>query len=233
MDLIQKYPPITSFLNEVPRLDTQVITGYFINLMKWKFSALRNLRQDALRKPTYLWRPDDKVDKPTTPGQTKGILITSALDYDPTDAQQRPAIAVSRNSWQLSDQQSIGNRVQIPTNLLGNGHDPNFEATMGQNQYLYLVNGSHAFYCVADQGASCEVLGFEIWETLLEYSAVIRRDLGLHSLLVSDLPKVGKLEESTDNYVIPVLITYSFHKSNILRQESPVLKSISNQISLV
>lgn len=120
---------------------------------------------------------------------------------------------------------SIGDRTQTPINLIGTVNQ-NLEATLGHSQLVLAMGGAHSLYVVASEGAACEVLAWEIWESLVVYSQVIRKDLCFDEFRVAPLPKIGKLDEFKENWVIPILVTYKYQKSVIMKEESPILKSI-------
>lgn len=212
----------SSSLCDIP-IDSQIITGYLLNMFRFKFADPRNHYQETLRNTEYVWRPDDMVAQT----KTKGILIEAVHKYDPTGSQARPAIIISREQQELGPRMSIGDRYQVPTNLIGSV-DQNLEATLGFNQNLYAMAGAHSIYAIAREGAACEILGIELWEYLIIYSHVIRQDLGFDEFRVAPLPKIGKLDEYKENWVIPIMVTYKYQKSVIMKEESPLLKYIDN-----
>ncbi len=211
-----------SSLNSIP-IDSQVITSYLLNLFRYKFADPRNHYQDTLRTTEYVWRPDDMTIPVQT--KTKGILIDAVHKYDPTDSQQRPAIIVAREQQELGPRMSIGDRYQTPTNFVGDVNQ-NLEATLGFNQHVFAMAGAHSIYAIHREGAACEILGIELWEYLIMYSHVIRQDIGFDEFRVAPLPKIGKLDEFQENWVIPIMVTYKYQKSVIMKEESPLLKRI-------
>jgi len=181
-----------------------------------------------LRKAHYLWKPDDLLAQSIN----SNLLITTAHNYNTTNAQQRPAIIIKRQGTNLGERMSIGDRYQTPTNLIGNGHDPNYEATMGQHQQLMQVQGAHSVMCIGDSGANAEVMGIELWHTFIDHTQIIRRDMGLDAFRVGPLQTAGKLKEANTSWVVPFTVTYTYQRATLVRQEAPLLKAFTVETAL-
>jgi len=208
---------------EQRNLTPQTITGYLVSMLQIKFSDTNNHFDATFRNPAYLWYPDD----PTKQTQSKGILITTALKYSPTDAGQDPAIIVARDTVQQKEQMSLGSRYQTPTTLLGGGVNTSLAATMGQHQEVNQIVGWHNIYCISSEGPACEVLGIEIYHWLVGFQTVIRRDLGLDSFRVGQLGRTKKMKENDKKWIIPFNCSYSYTRAIILSQDKPLLKGIT------
>ena len=227
---------MTATRNQVPstpylckwHITPQVITGYLLQFIRWKFSRLENIQDPMLRKEYYLWEPDDLEAQEIR----SNILIATAHNYNTTNAQTRPAVIIKRQNTDLGGKMSIGERYQTPQNLLGNGHDPNFEATMGQHQQVVQISGSHSIMCIGDSGGNAEILGIELWQTFIDHIQIIRRDLGLNEFRVGPLQTAGKLKEANTSWVVPFSVTYTYQRSTLIRQEAPILKAFTVETNL-
>jgi hypothetical protein len=208
----------------------QIITGYLIRVLQWKFSDPKNHVNDALKNANYLWSPNDTENETIT---TK-ILIETSLNFNPAQANQNPAIIVARNSLEPI-KTVIGNHYTHPSGLVGkanaksgtNATDSNNYATIGHDQYLYTFRGSHSIYAIHTTGASADILAYDVWITLIHLSKLIRRDLGLNEFQVEGIQRTGKLEENDSCWITPFLVTYSYNYSFTVHQESPLLKAFS------
>lgn len=201
-------------------LTPQIITGYFLRLIQNKFSDKNNQMDESLRNDSFVYHAQDNI---TQNAQT-GILITTPYKINFQQTQKRPAILVARASLAADPPPSIGSRWQTPTNLIGNGHNPNAEATLGQNQVLNSFSGTMVFYCIGEEGAAAEILGTELLYFFTDYERAIVSDLGLMRMRTGDLSRPTKLEEYKENWVVTLTLSYNYQRAAVLRTESPLLK---------
>lgn len=206
------------FIKSLP-LTPHVITGYLLNFAIWKFSDVDNIVDPKLRKAYYLWDEEDTIQEI----RQTGINITTAHRFDPTLADQVPAIVIARGGCSQGPRMSIGDRRHVPTSLLGQANANEFP-TLGHNSYHFLLGGRHIIYCVNRTGAGAEVLGIEMWHALLDYSQVIRADLKADEFRVGELGAAGKIQEFNDNWTVPIQISYKYQRKTMLTSESPILK---------
>jgi hypothetical protein len=68
--------------------------------------------------------------------------------------------------------------------------------------------GSHVIYCIAGESAEIEILATEVYKDLMMFSSTIRRLFGFLRFVVSDIGEPAILEEATENFVVPVTVTY-------------------------
>ena len=203
-------------------IDPRLLTGYFISFLQYMFADYRNLENPAFRKNSITWAPDDLENE----NLTKKILIVPAVDFNPRDAMHRPALIVSRNDFNVGMKLAMGNKFHTPASLLGQ-QDPNYVATLGQNQQLVLIEGSHTILVIFKTGAASEALAIDVWHTFIDYQMVIRKDLGLSEMNIGPLQKTGRLEEYEEMWVTPIVVGYRYQRATIVRQESPILKAFS------
>lgn len=219
-------PEPTSTFDKLGLNSPYQITKYLVNFLQNKFSDISNITDPALKTVDYVWRPDVPTDTAAKSNNTPGIVITTNYGFNPQIADNRPNLVVCRGNFTKMPDMVIGSKYHTPTFLLGQ-HDPNYQPTLGNNQYMHLVQGTHTIKCVHLEGAACEVLSFEVWRTLLDFFAVIRRDLGLHALEITELPAPTQSDDyKPRKWVNSITINYIYYLSNILDIESPILKAI-------
>lgn len=196
-----------------------VITGVLLRFIQEHFSDPDKIEHSALRDNIWRNNPSD-----TTEGiPPKGILIAPVYRWDPVDFQHRITIYVSRN--QITTQ-----RLGINDGLkVGLGRDPETgELKTDEGEYHVVgVQGSHTFFCIGRAGAEVEVLGSEVWREILHFSPVLRRDLKLKRLVVSEASPISKLEEYDQHFVVTVAVGWYYYEKWRLRPVAPWLKSLS------
>lgn len=220
MPTLQQFPSRVSSL-DLTRLRPHTITGYIISFLRQKFQEHNNINDPYLRKPAIEYRPDDLQNERIT----TGILIDTSYKWKPENAQQRPAIIVKRGSYDLDPRTSIGSKRHAVTNLVGSVNQ-NVAGTLGDEQFHNFISGSHAILCISKEGAASEALGVEIWNDFMDFEALLRRDLRLSRFRVGSLPETGKLRESQELWVTPVVISYTYQVETIVYGQSPLIKSI-------
>lgn len=205
-------------------MEPQLITAWLVRFFQWKFSQKDRILSQAIRNDSYLWYPDNMEIQE----QRKGIFIGTSNHWSATDANQMPGIIIKRNTYQTGQRQSIGDRYHVSRNLIGDGHNPNEQATMGQRQTLVPISGTHTVYPVAETGGSAEILGIEVFGALLDWMLVARQDLGLMEYRPQGLQPVGKLREGGQSaYTAPVVINCTYQRTTVVNQESPLLKGFT------
>lgn len=228
MDRINIPAENPSFIRSVT-FTPRIITAYLIRALIQKFSTLDNIRDPALKKGYYLYSPVTQSPQ----NAATGMIICTPYSYQPLRTQKRPAIIVGRESTALGPRLSMGDQYQVPTNLIGNGHNPNETATLGQNQQLLQFEGSHNIACVHTEGEACEVLSFEVFDWLAGFQSIIRRELGLHMFRLGEMGAPQKLNDNySENWVVQFKVGYTYQKGAILVMESPLLKAISLELDI-
>lgn len=182
-----------------------VMTGFLVQSLRAHFVSLANLtdRALALDNTQFLW----------TPGPQSPVMIESFTNYDPTKIEHRPTLVVKRNNFK-SQRLGINNQMMLT--------QPN----NGQNQYANAFLGSHTVFCLSGKGPEAERLGAEVFCELLEFSSVIRQTLNLLRFEVMEVGDLAILEESSENFVVPVNVAYAFEHAWVLRPSSPRLRKI-------
>ena len=179
-----------------------VLTGMFRDILVRHFQP-DNVEEPALRH--LVWRKD----------LTTNILIESIHRWRPQLTEARPAVIIKRNAYS-NRRVGIGDRMQgNPADRRGNPH-----------QATYWV-GSHTLFCIGGSGAQAELLATEVQREFTEFGMPIQRSMGLHRFQVMEVGEIGELEESTENFVVPVTIGYVYEQRWIVLQQAPRLSSVS------
>ena len=95
------------------------------------------------------------------------------------------------------------------------------------SRYTTLFFGSHTLFCIHGTGASAEILASEVMGHLVACSWPIRRHLGLRQFSVTEVGNIQELEESNENYVVPITVGWGYEHTWQLREESLPLQSVS------
>ena len=196
-----------------------ILTGALLRFIQQHFSDPAKIENPVLRDNIWVDNPDD-----TTEGiPPKGILITPIYKWDPVDFQHRLTIYVARNKVTT---QRLGINDGFTVGL---GHKPGTdELKTDEGQYHVVgMQGSHTLYCIGRAGAEVEVLGNEVFREILHFSPVLRRDLKLKRLVVSETSPISNLQEYDQHFVVTVAVGWYYFEKWRLRPVAPWLKSLS------
>lgn len=179
-----------------------VMTGFFRDHLVRHFQE-GVIEDHALRH--LIWKND----------LTTNILIESVHRWRPQSTEARPAVIIKRNAYS-NRRVGIGDRMQgNPADRQGNPH------------YATYWIGSHTLFCIGGSGAQAELLATEVQREMTEFGPVIHKVMGLHRFQAAEVGEIGELEESTENFVVPVTVAYAFEQRWILLQQAPRLSAIS------
>lgn len=179
-----------------------IITGLLRELMVRHFSKAEYIETPELAH--LLWQSGEK-----TP-----ILISSITKWEPETTERRPAIIIKRNSYR-NRRMGIGDRNQGPST-----------DRFGDNHYTTFWVGSHTLFCIARSGGQAELLATEVQRELHQFHPLIRRSALLHRFQVTEVGAIAEVEEATENFVVPVTVSYAYEDRWVLSQEAPVLRSL-------
>ena len=196
-----------------------ILTGALLRFIQQHFSDPAQIEHPALRDNIWVDNPDD-----TTEGiPPKGILINPIYKWNPVDFQRRITIYVARNK--ITTQ-----RLGINDGLtVGLGTDPvtgELKTAEGE-KHIVGVQGSHTLFCIGRAGAEVEVLGNEVYRQILYFSPILRRDLKLKRLVVSEVSPISMLQEYDQHFVVTVAVGWYYFEKWKLRPVAPWLKAIS------
>jgi hypothetical protein len=156
--------------------------------------------QSHFSDPSHI---EDKVwlaDKIWTPDQDTAILIESVFRWKPELTEKRPGIVVKRSGWRVQ-------RVGIDDRKMVGSKD----GTCCQErveEYTTFLQGSHVVFCLAGESAEVEILATEVYRELIQFGPVARRMFNFLRLVVSDIGEPAILEEATENFVVPIVVSY-------------------------
>lgn len=180
-----------------------LLTGFFRDHFARHFASQATVEQNSLQH--LIWQNNERTR----------IICESIHRWEPKTTGLRPAILIKRNSFK-NRRAGIGDKVQAnPTDLSGNV------------SYLTFWVGSHTLFCLGGTGAQAEALATEVRRELAEFGPAILQTFCLHRFQVVEVGAISELEESTENFVVPVTVGWAFQERWQLLQQAPRLKRIS------
>lgn len=177
-----------------------ILTGILRDILTRQFVSANYIEEPSLKH--LLWK--DSEDS--------GILIESFHRWTPAMTSSRPGIIIKRDACQNS-RRGVGDRR-------GPG-------ATGFDHYATFWTGSHTLFCLGNHGAETEILACEVQRHLTQFSDVIARTLNLKRFQVLQVGAVSLLEESSQNFVVPVTIGYTYEESWVVRPQVPTLSAVS------
>lgn len=215
-----------NILNESYRQQVQtsprIISNWLYNFAIWKFSKLERIYNPALRQDYFIWKEDDTESEE----MDKGILIAKAFAYKPQDSQQRPAIIVKTNNAEMGPRLGIGDKTHLQENLIGNKPAQGYPIVSDNLQGVPLA-GSSTLFCVHSTPAAAEILGEELWFSLIDFMKPAQRALELDELRPVGLSGLQKIQEFNENWVTTVNVTYKYTRMRVITEKAPLLKGIN------
>jgi len=152
--------------------------------------------------------------------RNSGILIESVYRFRADMVEKRPAIMIKRNSFK-NMQTGFAGQMQG----LGSVAYENEKGAISRHTTLFV--GSHTLFCIHGKGAATEILATEVMHNLVACLWPIRRHLGLRQFSVTEVGAIQEIEESNENYVVPITIGWGYEHTWELREESLPLQSVS------
>jgi hypothetical protein len=189
-DIEVDFSLLSSLCNLVPR--PLLITGILVQWMRLHFTEQANIENPFLHEA--LWTEDL---------ETSGIVIDSVFKWNPAQTEKRPSIVVKRGPWKvlrygIDDRKMVG---ATPKSVGGACCKPcRCHNTMYQ--------GSHTLFCIAGESAEVEILAAEVYRELVQFGPVAREVFNLLKFVVSDIGEPAILEEATENFVVPIVVSY-------------------------
>lgn len=185
-----------------------LITGFLRDLLIRQWANPQNIISPELKQ--YVWRE----------GKTSGILIESVFRYRPELAGKRPAVMIKRNTFK-NMQTGFGGQI------FGGGIAAYENEKGAISRHATLFIGSHTLFCIHGTGASTEMLASEVTNHLTECLWPIRRHLGLRQFSVTEVGAIQEIQESNENYVVPITVGWCYEHVWELREVSLPLQSVS------
>jgi len=185
-----------------------LITGFLRDLLVRQWSAATNIISPENKQ--YVWSEE----------QTTGILIESVHRYRADLVEKRPAIMIKRNSFRNVQTGFSGQ-------IFGEGLTAYENEKGAISRHTTLFVGSHTLFCIHGTGASTEILAAEVMTHLVACLFPIRQHLGLRQFSVTEVGAIQEIEESSENYVIPITVGWGYEHTWELKLESLPLQDVS------
>jgi len=215
------------------RHPANVITGVLIRLLQEHFANPENMEYNGLNEfadlecmraktqlQGYIWDSDNTKTS---------IQIQPVWLYNTQDIERRPGLYVKRNGQRPQ-------RIAIDDGgMAANSRrdaQGNVVEVRGQ-YYSQMVIGSHTVFAVGQSGAEAELLGQEVFNHLMMFGPLIRRDMSLHRFQIQEAGEIGLLAEFGEHFVVPIVAGYAFAWSWRLKQVAPWLKSLSVDVRAI
>lgn len=179
----------------------RTLTGFFCLWLQEHFRTADRIGDELLKRRVW------------TAGDDSSILIESATRWRPNMTEKRPGLIIKRNSQKVL-------RQIIADRMMG------FGAGSPGGKHVTWLTGSHTVFCIAGEGGEAELLAYEVLDELIGFSALLRGPLGFVKLLVSEAGDLGILEEASQNFVVPITVSYVYEHGWTLRNALPRLKTI-------
>jgi len=185
-----------------------LITGFLRDLLIRQWANPQNIIAPEMKQYVWSEQPDS------------GILIESVHRYRADVVEKRPAIMIKRNSFRNM-------QVGFGGQIFGGGMEA-YESEKGAiSRHQTLFIGSHTLFCIHGTGASTEILATEVMGHLVACLWPIRQHLALRQFSVTEVGAIQELEESRENFVVPITIGWGYEHTWQLRLESLPLQSVS------
>ena len=195
-----------------------IITGAILRFLQEHFSRESNIENDVLKQKIFTPQPAD-----TTEGLVPtGILIDPIYKWNTESFAQRLAIYVKRNGIRI-ERYGINDGM---TTGLGRDDEGNVKTYEGDNHVVGAL-GSHSIFCIGRSGAEAEVLGSEVFREIQHFAPVLRRDLKVRKLAVTEVTEIQQLAEHDQHFVVAVILAWGYFEKWRLVPEAPWLKGFS------
>lgn len=195
-----------------------VLTGALLRFLQEHFSRASNIENEALKQRVFTPQPDD-----TTEGLVPtGILIEPIYKWNPQNFSQRLAVYIKRNGLRI-ERYGINDGL---TTGLGRDADGNLKLAEGDYHVVGAL-GSHSVFCIGRSGAEAEVLGSEVFREICHFTPVLRRDLKLKKLAVTEVTELQQLKEYDQHFAVAVVVAWGYFEKWRLVPEAPWLKGIN------
>lgn len=163
-----------------------LVTGILVQWLRQHFTSANNIETPLLRQD--LWTPEISTTK---------ITIDTVYKWDPAHTEARPGVFIKPGPMKIL-RYGIDHRKMVGT-WNQSGYAP---------QYNAMCQGSHTLFCIAGESAEAELLSTEVYRELLEFGPAARKVFGFLRFDVADIGEPSILEEATENFVVPVVVSW-------------------------
>lgn len=187
-DFSLNFTDLQSLCGKMPK--PLLVTGILVQWLRKHFGSPWNI-EDPLFKDV-IWSPDLA---------STGIIIDSVFKWNPAQTEGRPSIVIKRGPWRALNL-GINNQKLPSTSGSGACCFDNIGA------YNLLYQGSHTIFCIAGESAEVEILAAEVYREIAQLGPIIRPFFSFLRFQLADVGEPAILEESTENFVVPVTVSY-------------------------
>jgi len=169
------------------------------------FADQRNILNGTLRKKFErdgVWRE----------GTDTGIVIESLHKWEPELTEARPALILKEGAWQWQ--------------RMGIGDQAGGDDISGRRYFGGYWQGSHTIFALANEGAEAQILAIEALKSLHMFEQEIMVQLELQRFVPVSIGEVSALQESSENYVVPIVFAYTVPDWWTVIQDAPRLKQV-------
>lgn len=168
-----------------------LVTGILVKWMQNKFSDEDKIVSEFLKEA--IW---------TSNIETTAILIDTVFRYDPAQTETRPCIAVKPGTITVV-------RRGIDDRMMVNQPNPNCDTNeIKPTKYNTFLQGSATLFCIAGNSAEVEILSDEVLKEMIQFGPTARKEFGFMRFVAHELGEPSILEEATENFVVPVVVSY-------------------------
>jgi len=188
-----------------------VMTGALRHILGIHFSDPENIISASVRgriEKDGVWQAS---------GPSKGIIIESLHRWTPEFAEQRPAVILKENDWEWS-RVAIGDRAGT-------------DVRTGREYFSGLWTGSHTIFALANEAAEAQTIGWEVLNCLKMQQHEIAGQLNLQRFMPVSIGGVAAMQESSEHYLVPIVVGYVVPYSWSMQPEAPRLKRIQWRLS--
>ena len=179
----------------------QIMTGVFKDILSTHFSVAARVEEPSLKH--LIW----------TDSEATKIVIEPITKWKPETTRLIPGIIIKRNAYS-NQRAGIADRMDRLT-------------PVGNEKFSTYWQGSHTFFCVGGSGTQAELLSTEVQRYLTEFASVIINHVKLDRLSVVSVGEIAKLEESDENFVVPVVCAYIYQENWEIMPQVPRLNRLT------
>ena len=182
-----------------------VMQGALRQILIQHYADTRNILNATLQKKfgrDGVWRP----------GTDTGIMIESLHRWRPELTEARPGLILKEGAWQWQ-RLGIGDQA--------GGHELD-----GRRYFGGYWQGSHTIFALANEGAEAQILAIETMKSLLMFEQEILVQLELQRFVPVSIGEVSALAESSENYVVPIVVAYVVPEWWEIIPDAPRLKQV-------
>lgn len=183
-----------------------LVTGWIRRWLTNHFSDVNYLENQDSSGPklNFIWTDSDDTN----------LVIESITKWEPNLTENRPAIIIKRGPWKKI-------RLGMDDRHMG------YILPSGETQHENWWQGSHIIFCITNSGAEAELLAAEVYSEMQKFGPVIRKILNLKKFEVSGVGDVNILEESRQNFVVPIEINYIYSEVWSVSQSGEPINSFN------